>query len=93
MWLPVDRTENLEMEVTGLVPGEEYLFRVKAVNKEGESEPLDTPTSIVAKDPFSKMTTDLVELLTAPDQRSLQQRYRALLVTQSPLTGVKLISN
>lgn len=42
------------MEVTGLTPGHEYEFRVKAVNKEGESEPLVTLSSIIAKDPFGK---------------------------------------
>lgn len=44
----------LSAQVDGLVPGHEYKFRVKAVNKEGESEPLETFGSIVAKDPFSK---------------------------------------
>lgn len=37
------------------VPGHEYQFRVKAVNKEGESEPLETMAPIVAKDPFCKL--------------------------------------
>jgi hypothetical protein len=54
IWLPVGRTKDPELEVQGLIPGHEYQFRVKAVNKEGESEPLETLSSIVAKDPFSK---------------------------------------
>lgn len=41
-------------QVDGLIPGHEYKFRVKAINKEGESEPLETFGAIVAKDPFSK---------------------------------------
>ena len=45
------------MEVTGLTPGHEYEFRVKAINKEGESEPLQTLGSIIAKDPYSKIHT------------------------------------
>lgn len=45
---------KLFFQVDGLIPGHEYKFRVKAVNKEGESEPLETFGSIVAKDPFSK---------------------------------------
>jgi len=54
IWLPVGKTIGPEMKVEGLTPGHEYKFRVKALNKEGESEPLETFGSIVAKDPFSK---------------------------------------
>lgn len=42
------------MEVKGLQEGHEYNFRVKAVNEEGESEPLETEHSIVAKNPYGK---------------------------------------
>ncbi|KAL1129846.1 hypothetical protein AAG570_012790 [Ranatra chinensis] len=52
VWLPVGTSKEPEMEVTGLTPGHEYQFRVKAFNKEGESEPLNTYSSIIAKDPF-----------------------------------------
>ncbi len=40
--------------VRGLQEGHEYMFRVKAINAEGESEPLETEAAIKAKDPFSK---------------------------------------
>lgn len=40
------------MEVKGLQEGHEYQFRVKAVNEEGESEPLETERSTLAKNPF-----------------------------------------
>ncbi|KAL0267677.1 UNVERIFIED_CONTAM: hypothetical protein PYX00_009872 [Menopon gallinae] len=53
MWLPVGKCKDPEMEVTGLTPGHEYKFRVKACNKEGESEPLETLGTVVAKDPFT----------------------------------------
>ncbi|CAH1969101.1 unnamed protein product [Acanthoscelides obtectus] len=55
LWLPVGKTSGAvpEMKVDGLIPGHEYKFRVKAVNKEGESEPLETMGTIVAKDPYS----------------------------------------
>ena len=56
MWLPVGKCKEPEMEVTGLTPGHEYKFRVKACNKEGDSEPLETLGSIIAKDPFSKFS-------------------------------------
>lgn len=53
-WVPVGRVgpEDLEMDVRGLQEGHEYQFRVKAVNEEGESEPLDSTGSILAKNPF-----------------------------------------
>jgi hypothetical protein len=38
--------------VTSLTPDKEYKFRVTAVNSEGESEPLQTEESIIAKNPF-----------------------------------------
>lgn len=55
-WMPVGKTpaDQLEFDVKGLSEGHEYNFRVKAVNEEGESEPLETDKSIVAKNPFSK---------------------------------------
>lgn len=55
IWLPVGKSDVPEMEVDGLIPGHEYKFRVKALNKEGESEPLETFGTIVAKDPFSEL--------------------------------------
>lgn len=43
-----------EINVSGLEPGKEYKFRVRAVNDEGDSEPLTTEKSIIAKNPFGK---------------------------------------
>ena len=43
-------------DVTGLDEGEEYLFRVTAVNDEGESEPLTADAAIKAKNPFGNFT-------------------------------------
>ena len=53
-WVPVGRTKDNNLEVENLVPGQEYKFRVAAVNAEGESEPLVTDHSIIAKNPFGK---------------------------------------
>jgi predicted phage tail protein len=53
IWLPVGNSSLPEMEVTGLTPGHEYQFRVRACNKEGVSEPLETLSPIVARDPFT----------------------------------------
>ena len=53
-WQPAARTDGdtTDTEVKGLEPGKRYEFRVKAVNEEGESEPLDGDQSILAKDPY-----------------------------------------
>lgn len=55
-WLPAGRTREPHAEINNLVPGQEYKFRVSAVNAEGESEPLEADHSIVAKNPFGKWT-------------------------------------
>lgn len=46
--------DNPEYTMTGLSPGAEYKFRVTAVNDEGDSEPLVTDHSIIAKNPFDE---------------------------------------
>lgn len=40
--------------VENLIEGHDYNFRVKAVNKEGESQPLKGDYPVTAKDPFGK---------------------------------------
>lgn len=53
-WIPCGKSTEPEANITGLQEGKKYKFRVKAVNKEGESEPLETEKSIIAKNPFGK---------------------------------------
>lgn len=53
-WIPCGRSTEPEANITGLQEGKPYKFRVRAVNKEGESEPLETEKSIIAKNPFGK---------------------------------------
>jgi hypothetical protein len=43
------------LQVSGLNEGKEYQFRVKAVNAEGESEPLETDVPTLAKNPYCKL--------------------------------------
>ena len=43
--------------VPGLEPGKRYKFRVKAVNSEGESEPLVADSDILAKDPYGQLAS------------------------------------
>ena len=42
------------LRLTKLTPGKEYLFRVRAVNKEGESEPLETTAATLARNPYDE---------------------------------------
>lgn len=53
-WVPAGKVPGDQTEFTadGLTPKQKYNFRVKAVNKEGESEPLVTEGPITAKYPF-----------------------------------------
>ncbi|CAN7951526.1 unnamed protein product, partial [Ixodes pacificus] len=53
-WVPVARVDpdKTECPVTGLIPGKQYQFRVKAVNPEGESEPLVSDRPTLAKNPY-----------------------------------------
>ena len=54
VWIPCGETvgKTPEFDVTGLHEGCTYMFRVRAVNNEGESEPLETDTAILARNPF-----------------------------------------
>ena len=58
-WTPAGFCDpaKTEHEVKGLEPGKKYQFRVKAVNDEGESDPLETDHAVLAKDPFGELTT------------------------------------
>lgn len=76
-WVPVSRTEPnvTECPVKGLQEGHEYMFRVKAVNDEGESEPLESDAAIQAKDPYGetgRVRSGLLLLHVENKSRSLQ---------------------
>lgn len=51
-WTTCGESINLNLVINDLIPGHEYKFCVKAVNKYGESDPLESIKSIIAKDPF-----------------------------------------
>lgn len=51
------RTADTEMDIKGLQEGHEYEFRVKALNEEGESEPLVSDGSTLAKNPYGKSSS------------------------------------
>lgn len=58
VWVPVSFLDpsKTDHEITGLEPNKKYHFRVKAVNEEGESPPLETDTAILAKNPYGKLS-------------------------------------
>lgn len=53
-WIMCGKSTTPEANITGLQEGKPYKFRVKAVNKEGESEELETKKPIIAKNPFGE---------------------------------------
>ena len=52
VWIPCGKTSNLKFTVEGLEENHEYMFRVKAINAEGESPYLTCSDSVVAKNPY-----------------------------------------
>ena len=58
-WVKVGKVMgDTQCGVPGLEPGKKYKFRVKAVNSEGESEPLVNENEILAKDPYGLCELD-----------------------------------
>jgi hypothetical protein len=55
-WTPVCKAKDCKAHVDGLRKGQMYHFRVKAVNREGVSDPLVTDTAIKAKNPYGRNT-------------------------------------
>ncbi len=54
-WTPVSSfVRATECEVSGLDEGKKYRFRVKAVNENGASEPLEMENTVTAENPVGK---------------------------------------
>jgi predicted phage tail protein len=55
-WVPAGECgpEDTDFTVKGLTKGKKYKFRVKAINKEGESDPLEMDDSIMARNPYDE---------------------------------------
>lgn len=51
-WQPVCKAKDCKAQVDSLRKGQMYHFRVKAVNKEGISDPLTTTDATKAKNPY-----------------------------------------
>lgn len=53
-WVPCGRSNGTSFVAQNLYGGHSYQFRVKAVNKEGESDPLVTDQATLAKNPYDQ---------------------------------------
>lgn len=55
-WVPAGEVgpDADSFKVTGLTPKKKYKLRVKAVNKEGESEPIETTEGFIARNPYGR---------------------------------------
>lgn len=53
-WQEIGTTEACNFNCTDLEYKKEYKFRVRAVNKKGASEPLESAKNILAKDPYDE---------------------------------------
>lgn len=51
-WSDAGMSPSLSHEVVRLIHRKEYLFRVKAVNSVGESDPLETKKTTIARNEF-----------------------------------------
>lgn len=80
-WMRAGRSpgdkEQPSCDVTGLNPGSEYLFRVSAINEEGESEPLTTLVAVVAKDPYDEPNKPGAPEIMDYDNQSVSLKWTA----------------
>lgn len=99
-WVPAGRSKEPKLEVANLIPGQEYQFRVLAVNAEGESEPLEALESIIAKNPFGIIDIQSFFCIVFPRLAQvnlffsfrLYQIRRMLRELQILSTGIKILS-
>jgi len=87
-WVPCGKSKGTEFDVTGLTPGHEYKFRCVAVNAEGDSEPLETLGSIIARDPFDAPDRPGKPVLTDYDSDFVELAWKPPIIDGgSPITG------
>lgn len=63
-WIPVDQdVEGTMYSISGLVPGQDYVFRVSAVNPAGPSKPSEPSFSVTIKQPVVGSLPEILEPL------------------------------
>lgn len=73
---------------TGLEAGHTYQFRVKALNEEGESEPLDTDHGILAKNPYDVPCAPGLPDIVDWDEKSAKLKWEPPIRDNgAPITG------
>lgn len=89
-WTPAGCVDPSKTDIvlTGLEPGHQYHFRVKAVNEEGDSEPLDTESPITAKNPFEVSSPPGLPEILDWDEHSVKLKWdRPIRDNGAPITG------
>lgn len=89
-WVPAGETDGPQtsLDVDGLVPGKKYKFRVRAVNRQGKSEPLTTSQAIEAKNPFDEPGKPGVPEITDYDKDFVELKWdKPESDGGSPITG------
>lgn len=89
-WVPAGFVDpdKTEQKITGLEPNKKYHFRVKAVNEEGESEPLETDQATVAKNPYDIAAPPGLPEIIDYDENSVKLKWDPPVRDGgSPITG------
>jgi len=76
-WVKQAITSNTNLTVNDLEEGKEYEFRVFAENEIGESEPLQTARSIIAKNQYSVSLPPSQPDVTDYNERSMTLKWKA----------------
>jgi len=59
-----------------MISNKKYKFRVKAINREGESEPLETTDAIVAKNPYDPPSPPSQPVIDDYDNKSVLLKWK-----------------
>lgn len=77
-WIPAGEVgpDETSFDFKGLTPNKKYKFRVKAINKEGESEPLETSDTILAKNPYDPPSPPSQPVIDDYDNKSVTLKWK-----------------